>query len=317
MNVETASVHGLVDLPRVLPPHSVELARVLARVASVKEGRFPGPSPCSLERADFPKLRSQPYWACEKTDGVRVMLFCTTLGDMRVCCLVDRAMAFYLLPLLAVPTAMFQDSLVDCELVMNTSDRVLELLAFDAFVLSGIPVFSLPFSRRIACLKRATTKYIAHREDAARVRIKDFVAGAMFGMYREFEATKRHAYAIDGLILTPELSPPVVGRHPDLFKLKTKHTVDFMVGDNGTDLLVFDSGKRTHSVVARLRSASTPGSIVECVREGGGGDMVSTWEVVCTRGDKTTANDMLTYTKTLVNMREAVTCDDLIHAFAA
>lgn len=315
MNTATESVHGLISLPRVLPPHSVELARALARVACVKEGRFPGPSPCSLERADFPKLKTQPYWACEKTDGVRVMLFCTTLGDLRVCCIVDRAMAIYLLPLRAVPTAMFQSSLVDCELVMNASDRVWELLAFDAFILSGVPMFSMPFSRRISCLKRATMPYTAHPDDPVRLRIKDFVAGSMFGMYHEFEATKRQAYAIDGIILTPELSPPVVGRHPDLFKLKTKHTVDFMVGDNGTDLLVFDSSKRTHCVVARLRAPSAPGTIVECGREGGSD--VPTWQVVCQRRDKSTANDMLTYTKTLLNMREGVTCDDLVSAFAA
>lgn len=301
-------------MPRVLPPHAVILSRALARVASVKEGRFPGPSPCSLERADFPSLKSQLYWACEKTDGVRVMMFCTAVEDKNVCCLVDRAMTFHLLPLHGVPTAMFQDSLVDCELAFNASDGVWDLLFFDAFVLSGIPVFSFPFSRRISCLKRALAPHVHHADDPVRLRIKDFLAGSMFDMYREFEATKRVAYAIDGLILTPELSPPVVGRHPALFKLKTKHTVDFLVGENGTDLLVYDSGTRAHCVVGRLdtRAPSTPGIIVECVKPEATAQGV--WDVVCQREDKTTANDMLTYTKTLVNMREGISYDDLARA---
>ena len=45
-------------------------SRQTSRVHRVRPGRFSGYGPFS-------------YWACEKSDGIRVLLFTTTHGDVR------------------------------------------------------------------------------------------------------------------------------------------------------------------------------------------------------------------------------------------
>lgn len=308
MNTTFARVHDTVDLHKVLPPDEAHLTTMLAQLTG--SAKFPGPSPCSLERSDFDKFQHQLYWVCEKTDGVRFLLMCVQT-DKTLCCLVDRALGVYLAPIQCVPTAMYQGSVIDCELAFNKADGKWDLMMFDAYVLSGVPVHGLPFSRRIQCLKRAMALYTPSPTDPFRLMIKDFVSSTAFvdaeaGLMLE---RKRAAYAVDGLIMTPENTPPTPGRCPSLLKLKTKHSVDFVVSANGAELSVFDPSTRTHIVVAHLGTRATPGSIVECVQHQG------TWQVVCVRQDKKTANDMFTYRKTMANAMENITEDELFSLF--
>lgn len=291
-------------LHKVLDPDLAALRESIQRLTGVSR-KFPGPSPCSIERADFPKLRLQPYWVCEKTDGVRVLFVCDRIGDKTIAWIVTRAMDCFLLPLKAIPTALYQGTVVDCELAFNKTLGVWTLLAFDAFVLSGIPVHGLPFSRRITCLGRSLTLYSPDPDDPVRVCVKDF-SRTLTDVYMTLLVTKRISYDVDGLILTPELTRPSPGRCPDLYKFKTCHTVDFVVGSDGLSLSVF---KPTgHVVVERLDTPATPGAIVECRQAGG------SWVVVCVRGDKDKANDYLTYSKTLINAAEAITEQELMDA---
>lgn len=308
------SLHGRVTLHRVLPPDYDEFVHRLGELMGSKDPRrFPGPNPCSLERADFRKLTSQPYWVCEKTDGIRLMCMCfTTRDNKQVCCVVDRSMAFYLLPLRNLPTATFQGTVMDGELAFNKCEGVWQLLCFDAYVLCGSPIGSRPFSRRLECMRRTMTPYSPDASDAVLLRMKDFVSLTRFDTYMDLETVKRNCYDIDGLILTPEHTPPCAGRCPDLLKLKTHHTVDFLILPDGMSLAVYDTSRHEHVPVARLglpgpSPRPPPGCIVECSKGSKG-----TWDVVDVRRDKTTANDMLTYTKTQVNMKEAITYDDLM-----
>lgn len=307
MQTRMETVHGAVTLHRVLGKDHTDLLSALARVSQSKDPRrFPGSNPCSLERADFPRLNQQPYFLAEKTNGIRFLMFSTTHNGKHVCAIVDRAMSVWLLPLQALPTALFQGSVVDCELAFNKVEKQWQLLAFDAYVVSGVPVFDLPFSHRMSALKRAMAVYVYTAGDPVPFKIKSFVPATMFAVYLEHEATARAHFDVDGLILTPELSHATIGRSPDLLKLKTHHTIDFQVGPDGVQLGVWDAMRKTHAVVERLRLPSDPGAIVECER---GAD--SLWVVVCVRTDKTTANDLLTYERTKVNMREGITYEEL------
>ena len=307
MQTRLESVHGTLTLHRVLGADHAALQQLLSRVSGSRDARkFPGSNPCSLERANFPKLKQQPYFLCEKTDGIRVLLFCCRYADMNVCVIVDRTMAMWLLPLRAVPRAMFQGSVVDTELAFNKVEKQWQLLAFDAYVVSGVPVYAMPFSHRMAALQRATAVYQYHAGDPAPLTIKSFLPAGMFGAYLEHEANACAFFAVDGLILTPELSPATLGRHTELFKLKIKHTIDFLVGPDCVSLHVYDPAKRAHVAVATLRQSAEPNSIVECQCAADG-----RWDLVTVRKDKQTANDRLTYERTLVNMREAITYDEL------
>lgn len=311
MRTRLETAHGALSLHRLCEPDHPALLQVLAQLSnSSNPRRFPGSNPCSLERADFPKLRQQPYYLAEKTDGVRFMLVCCRLQGRNVCALVDRSMAAWLLPLQALPTAMFQGSAVDCELAFNKVQRQWQLLAFDAYVVSGIPVYHLPFSHRMAGLKRAMAVYEYRAGDPVPVKIKSFIPATMFAAYHEHEALARQHFDVDGLILTPEQSEAKVGRHPELFKLKTRHTVDFLVASDCSGLMVFNPATKAHELVERLRQPAEPGAIAECARASDG-----LWDLVCLREDKGTANDLLTYQKTLVNMREGITIQELQHIF--
>lgn len=313
MNTLVENVHGALNLHRVLDPDHASLLQLLSTLSgSRNKNRFPGSNPCSLERADFPKLKQQPYFVCEKTNGVRFIVFCCTYNDTKVCAMIDRAMTIYLLPLQAMPTAMFQGSVFDCELAFNKVDRQWQLLVFDAYVVCGVPLFHKPFSQRMGALGRAMTVYTCVNGDPLPIKIKSFWPTHSFSAYRNIEASASTFFDIDGLILTPELSHATIGRHTELFKLKTKHTLDFVVDARGEKGCVFNPDIQTHEAVAQFRCTQQPGAIVECVRAPDG-----MWDVMCVRTDKTTANDRLTYDKTLLNMREAITYDELEAFFSS
>lgn len=290
--------------------------------------RYPGPNPVSIDSSHFDRLRSQPYYVCEKTDGVRFAMVCCTLPAplspgraparpfINVCALVDRSLTAYLLPLEHVPRAMFQGSLIDGELAWNKALGRWEYLAFDAVCVSGVPVLNGTLLERLRALHKAAGVYKPSPGDPAVLTVKSFHSCTNLA---EFEVSLRSLhdqYDIDGLILTPAVPAVHYGRHTGLFKLKfgDRHTVDFVVGPDGRHLSVFENG--AHVSVGLLSSSQTSqvaGSVVECAMASDG----VTWEVVMVRTDKSTANDMYTYKKTLLNMREGLTLQHIKLAFSA
>ena len=86
-------------------------------------------------------------------------------------------------------------------------------------------------------------------------------------------------------------------------------------GGEGGRLYVFDSGR--HVEIARASRPVPAGGVVECrfVRGAGAGGGV--WEPVMVRTDKTTANDVVTFRKTLLNIREDLRFDEVLAAAAA
>lgn len=308
--------------------HKVTDARCAAHIASVVRDmafddnralRFPGPNPVSLDTGHYPTLRSQRYYACEKTDGVRFLLVCCAVpaprtGEpLKVCALLDRTMTAYLAPLRHVPRAMFQGSLIDGELVWNRADERWEYLVFDAVCVSGVPVMADGLRDRLEAVHAVMGVYAWDPRDPLALGVKSFIGCGKLDALDDHMARAGAKYDVDGIILTPASTPVVYGRHSGMFKLKfeARHTVDFMVGPDGRQLLVFDSGR--HAPVGRLSAPAAPGCIAECKRsEVAGGDA---WDLVTVRTDKTTANDMFTYQKTLLNMKEALTLDDVKRVF--
>ena len=284
--------------------------------------RFPGPNPVSLEKATMGTLGSAPYFACEKTDGVRYALVCCAVPvDGRpenVCALMDRKLGVYLLPLRHVPTAMFQGSLLDGELVRNKASGRWEYVVFDAVCVSSVPVLNADLPTRMDAVHHVLRVYADDPEDPLRLRAKTFFSCARFAELEDALPRIREEYDVDGVVLTPARDPIVYGRHTTLFKLKfdARHTVDFFVGADGITLFVFDHGHghghgQKYAAVARARRPLTPRTVVECKR---GDDGV--WDMVMERTDKSGCNDMLTYRKTLVNMEENLGLEDLRRALS-
>ena len=272
--------------------------------------RFPGPNPVSLERSHLAGLQPARYWVCEKTDGTRYALMCCMYRGHRLAVLLDRKLAAYVLPLRRVPKALFQGSVLDGELAWNKLHGQFQFMVFDAVMVAGIPVFHKPFSHRLADARLALRDYALDPRDPVHVRVKGFDRLAALAEFRgRLDAIRRH-FDIDGVVLTPEDGDVVYGRHMRMFKLKAfggqqAHTVDFLAGD-GDALQVFDAGRHVRVGTLQPGPGVPVGSIVECTFVGG-----DRWAMAGIRTDKTTANDMFTYRKTMLNISEALTLDDL------
>lgn len=268
----------------------------------------------SIERAHFSTLRSNEYMLSEKTDGVRFVLACFRYRDVKIAAILDRALDVYLFPLRKVPRALFQGSIVDGELAWNKTSGKFAFVAFDAIVLCGVTVSHATLYDRILALKRAFAAYAPHEDDPAAFEIKSFVPLRMTTMIEQFLHEAESKYDIDGVILTPARDEVKYGRHFGLFKLKThgRHTVDFKCDTEG-HLSVYDPKAGKHVVVGQLIvGIPAEESIVECSHMGGGDPIVKYWKLHHVRKDKTTANDILTYEKTMLNMRENVGLRDLL-----
>lgn len=289
-----------------------------------KHARYPGPNPVSLDTSHFPRLSGEPYYVCEKTDGVRYLMVCCTMPSppgithrdtINVCALVDRSMTAYLLSIRGLPRAAYQGTLLDGEVAWNKALERWEYLVFDALCISGVPVLNGSLPDRMTGVHRMMEIYEHHDRDTMHIQPKNFIAGSRFAEFQDSLPDLETRYDIDGLILTPARPPVVFGRHMGLFKMKfsSKHTVDFLVGPDGRQLSVFDAGR--HSQVGSLYPGTTapPGSIAECSLAQPGSTL---WTLVMLRTDKSTANDMYTYQKTMLNMRENLTVAHVAAALA-
>lgn len=310
------AIHSL-ELHEVLGADKEALLEELRRAVNDQKRlklKFPGPSPVSIERADFPTLKTMPYVVCEKTDGWRALLLVGEYKTLDLCCLFDRKLTPYLVYLEHVPVALWQGSLFDGEVVWNHKAKKWTFLIFDALRVSGIPIYLRRFMERIAVARQAWEPYKESDDDSLHIRVKRFLPSEDIEALPGHMAKVQTEYKTDGVVLTPDVPNVVFGRHTSLFKLKMagQHTVDFSVDGSGKGLCVFSPTARMHVKVGSLSPAAAPcppGSIVECVRDAEG------WRVLQIRQDKDQANDLLTYEKTCLNMKENLTLTEIISAF--
>lgn len=280
---------------------------------------FPGPNPCSMDRADIDGyLKKKPYFLTRKTDGVRVLLFITRLRDMNIACFVNRKLTVALAGIIQhIPTAMFQGSIIDGELVMNQTSGKLTFLAFDGYAVSGVSLLQSPHSRRLAALHAAFRHYKTSPEDTCVLAIKKF-----YRFPSEYQAlvaaASNEEFRTDGYIFQPD-EPPKFGRCASLLKLKPEghHTVDFVCLDEAGQLGVYDPKARKNVAVAML--ADPPpncavSKILECSPvHVSHGEM--RWRCVKLRDDKNQANDRQTYVATLRNIDEKLTLEEIVQHF--
>jgi hypothetical protein len=281
---------------------------------------FPGPSPQSLERQDFEMIQNKKdtYWFCEKTDGVRYLLICLRYKGVNMALLMDRKCTdLYILPLQKFPRAAYQGSLFDGELAWNKCTGKFHFLIFDAVCVSGIPVWYLPLSHRIKCVSLCLSVYSPHHKDPILCSIKTFIDIKYKESCLALLEKAKQCYDIDGVVLSPEKDEVVYGRHSGMFKLKQKHTVDFIVHDDHGQLSIYNPQLKCQEVVASLALlAGQPlppvGCVVECVYTGHD----DAWSIVTVRKDKDTSNDRLTYDKTCFNMKEQLTLEEVFLRFS-
>ena len=262
---------------------------------STDSGRFPGPQPVSIERRHFALLKRQPYFVCEKTDGVRQFLISTTEGTF----IVNRA--FQVEPVkIRIP----KDTLLDGELV-KLKNQKMAFVVHDAVLFKGENLMDLPLDQRLEKARGITKGIIKTAAAPFDVRVKK--------MYRLFEEQipdlNSFDYETDGIVMTPIREPIRMGTHETMFKWKPREriTIDFQLL-NGIDLFVQDRGelyKEAELHMRHVRKDLPDGTIVEC----GYGDLG--WFVEKVRTDKTHANNRRTYFRTIVNIRENIQLSEI------
>lgn len=267
--------------------------------------RFPGPQPISIERRHFPLLLKQPYLVCEKTDGLRQMLVCLEVEGKKRCFLVDRAFHME-----EIQTTLPRETIFDCERVGGL------LLVYDAVMVKGESLLKKPLTERLAAAEKVIKSIVRTSKDRLTIRLKKM--RPLAEVEQVLDTT--YPYETDGLIFTPVNEPIRMGTHETMFKWKPRETItiDFLVRPTGETIdrghagyeksygiYITDRGGMKYishfNTIAQYKDLdSYAGRIVECSYGEAG------WSLVKVRADKTYPNNMRTYERTLVNIREDI-----------
>ena len=312
--------------------------------ATYYRGRNPAPQPVSLERAHFQELLEQTYFVSDKSDGVRYVLFLVRALGKDLALMVDRKLCLYQVAV-AAGRSYFDGSIFDGELVTLPCGSHL-FLVFDVVAVRGSgDAGTEPLPRRLQTIRTIFdlegTKLSSPEEAEALAKRGKIVCGGsarglsflpkQFFQLQQLDTLARVIptlpYAADGILFTPAEEPVRTGTHETLFKLKWKHTIDLEVAAGGEDLLVGVGGSPSTACLRssletlgvgfalhpELRAAmpQLAGSIVEVLlslEE----DAPPSLRLVSVRRDKTHPNAGTTVLRTLRNLRENISLDDVI-----
>ncbi|CAD6500545.1 BgTH12-06255 [Blumeria graminis f. sp. triticale] len=239
-----------VDAPgnKVQGPQLTRLRADVARLLGRSNHRFPGAMPASLCRKHIHELQEEDYLVCEKSDGMRHLLYFTQdrYGNESQY-FINRKNEFW-----AVPRATFFcpaprerrgfhiDTLVDGELVMEktaSGELVAKYLAFDCLVLDGERLMRWTLDQRLSQLRQELYNpyWRAFKESHRRfgpqhfsMELKKMVSSyAVEHIFKEIIPSLAHGN--DGLIFTCRKSGYKFGSDPKILKWKpeTENSIDF------------------------------------------------------------------------------------------
>jgi mRNA guanylyltransferase len=243
------------------PPPSIpgvkaelELARTLRQDVQALLGRnsdrFPGAQPVSFAARHIEELQKQDYYVCEKSDGVRCLVYLTHEGlpdgtEKEITYLIDRKNDYYWVEGLHFPlpddeVKFHRDTLIDGELVndrLPDGSITTKYLVFDCLALSNRPLMPRPLDKRLAYFgehvyKPYTELYDKYPEEKSyrpfEVKFKEMHKA--YGIEEIFRVIlPRLAHGNDGLIFTCRTTPYKCGTDPHILKWKPadENSVDF------------------------------------------------------------------------------------------
>ncbi|KAK5174617.1 Dcp1p-Dcp2p decapping enzyme complex alpha subunit [Saxophila tyrrhenica] len=216
-----------------------------------KQTNFPGAQPVSFARRHLTELRHTDYFMCEKTDGIRCLMFLTEITinhqPAEAQFLVDRRNDYYYvqtdslhLPVPGPDVSMYhRGTLLDGELVKQKLKNGFRLayLIFDILAIDGENVTQKGFDKRLARiqehiakpLKDFSRKYpddVAAQPFQVAMKEMEFPYGTEM-MFRDKIPNLPHGN--DGLIFTSREDKYTFGTDPKILKWKPPHenTIDF------------------------------------------------------------------------------------------
>lgn len=239
-----------------------EVAKGLKRNDSRK---FPGAQPVSFSARHFEELKKSDYYVCEKTDGLRVLMYMSFYQapienpqpgqqpwyQRPVCYLIDRRNDYYAIDNLKFPhheDQTFQDfhqaTVLDGELVedrMPHGRTLIKYLAFDLLMIDEKDLRTRSLDKRLGYLKEHILKPYRKYIDSNRA-IKDqqpFLfedkktefSYSMQKMFEEIIPQVKQLHGNDGLIFTCRNTPYQSGTDKHILKWKppNENTIDFLM----------------------------------------------------------------------------------------
>jgi mRNA guanylyltransferase len=226
-----------------------EFQQEVAKLLHRNNRSFPGAQPVSFAAKHIAELMSQDYFVCEKTDGMRYLMYLTRDGDNDIHYLIDRKNDYYYVPGLHFPhheDPSFQkfhtDTILDGELVEDKyPDRpsVIKFLVFDCLVLDNSSLMQRPLDKRLAYFKSYVLQpYQAmFRQNPGMGRpfvVEDKATEFSYGvekMFKEILPAVKQLHGNDGLIFTCKNTPYKFGTDEHILKWKPpeENTVDFLL----------------------------------------------------------------------------------------
>ncbi|EQK99424.1 hypothetical protein G6O67_007339 [Ophiocordyceps sinensis] len=210
--------------------------------------RFPGAQPVSFARKHLDAMTQEDYYVCEKSDGIRYLLYLTNdraRGEVHY--LIDRKNDYWFItnrnlhfPLVNDLNAFHTATLVDGELVWDTlanGTKQPRFLVFDCLVMDGNKLTDRTLDKRLAYFKeRLFTPYEKLWTQFPNelqfqpffVEMKTFQLGyGIDMMFKQVLPSLKHGN--DGLIFTCRNTPYTHGTDQNILKWKParENTIDF------------------------------------------------------------------------------------------
>jgi len=241
------------QIGQLVPRNDAEMFR--ERVADLLNSRskaFPGAQPVSFAKRHFDALCESDYFLCEKTDGIRCLLYLTFFadesGEREAAFLIDRKNDYYHInneafhfPLPGQPPNTFHtETIADGELVLDVmpdGSKVRRYLVFDCLALDKRPLLTRTLDKRLGFFNenvlkpqlQLLAKFPEEKEhqpfEVAMKRMEKAYGLEM--MFREVLPNLQHGN--DGLVFTKRESNYTIGTDPNIIKWKPPHenTIDF------------------------------------------------------------------------------------------
>lgn len=222
------------DLETLGPPASHRdcerlLLNINTLLSNSNKHKFPGYQPVSFMKCHVKNLLEEDYLVCEKSDGVRSLLYICTIDQRPFGFFLDRKNTFYRL---GNSFPLIDSTLFDGEVVVDIEgeSNIRHFLICDAMLFGGRNITDLTHIERLSyALKFVRMHNTEGTSSALKISVKEMQKA--YGLYCVYLGQKKLKHDSDGLIFTPTSVPYRSGTAPKLLKWKPPHlnSVDFIV----------------------------------------------------------------------------------------
>ncbi|KAF7682412.1 mRNA-capping enzyme subunit alpha [Astathelohania contejeani] len=193
---------------------------------------FPGAHPVTLLQKNIDVLLEEDYYVCEKSDGIRLMLYIFTKDNITRGFFFDRKNIFYHIQL---PFPILIDTLLDGEFFIDivNEKKYLVFSIFDTLIYNGKNYQSEKLIDRLGIankFQKELCTYWSQISPPFKITVKQMYKS--YGFYQVYKEAYKLHHGNDGLIFTPVNNKYIpFSNEMKIYKWKPPHlnTVDFLL----------------------------------------------------------------------------------------